>query len=73
MDVGASDRGRDREIDKKFVGMSTTDKIGSCGLVHSRTRFRKLFMVLSSGGDGDNYGNDCGNRAQEDLRLHIIL
>ena len=56
-------------MDKKLVGMSTTDKIGSCGLVYSRIRFRNLLIVPSSGGDGDRYGNDCGRKSQEALRF----
>ena len=54
-------------MDKRLVGVSTTDEIGSHVLVHLRESFRKLFMVPSYGGNGDNYGYDCRNKAQEAL------
>ena len=56
-------------MDIKLVVMSTTEKNGSHGLVHSSARFRKLLMVPSSGGDGDIYGYYHRSKAQEALSV----
>ena len=54
-------------MDRILMGMSTTDKIGSRELVHSRERLRNLLMVSSSSSNGYSYGDYCGSKAQEAL------
>ena len=56
-------------MDKTLMGMSTTDKIGSCGLFNSRSRFRSYLWVPPSNGDGDSYVNDHRIKAQEALHV----
>ena len=50
-----------------MVGISTNDIFVPCGLVYSREHFRRLFVVPSSGNDGDRYGDDLRSKAQEAL------
>ena len=57
-----------------MVGVSTTDKIGSCELVHSRTMLRNLFLVPSSGSNGYSYGSYNESKSQEALFFaHNVL
>ena len=70
LDVGALDRsGIFLAMDKKLAGMPTTDKIGSRRLVHSKKRFKKLFMISFSGGNRYIYGDNCGSKAQDALHV----
>ena len=57
----------DQEMDIKLVGVSTTDKIGSRGLVNSREGFKILLMAPSTGVNGYSYGDYCGSKSKEAL------
>ena len=61
-------------MDKKLVGVSTTDKIGLCELDHSRKGLRKLFLVPSSGSNGYSYVSYNESKSQEALFFaHNVL